>query len=120
MLNLSLCLCHFNNSICRHQQKSSDALSAVAKPTTSPSNSSKVVTTPKRPPSPGNVRPVKKESKKKTEDKQPDIMEDSETKELLPAVVETTKEDRPQSPSPVGSETVQGTEISIQCHVLTI
>lgn len=92
-----------------HQQKSSVTLSNAAKPAPSPSNSSKVVTTPQRPPSPGNVRPVKKESKKKTEDKQAEVTakEHTEPGNPLPADVEQTKEERLRSPSPVTNETVQ-------------
>ncbi|XP_077342923.1 ensconsin isoform X9 [Lithobates pipiens] len=92
-----------------HQQKSSVILSSAAKPAPSPSNSSKVVTTPQRPPSPGNVRPVKKESKKKTEVKQAEVTakENTEPRNPLPADVEQTKEERLRSPSPIANETVQ-------------
>ncbi|XP_018412434.1 PREDICTED: ensconsin [Nanorana parkeri] len=96
-----------------YQQKPWVTLSSTAKPAPSPSNSSKVVTTPQRPPSPGNVRPVRRESKKKTEVKQPDITakENTETKDPIPvdipADVENTKEEMPRSPSPVTDETVQ-------------
>ncbi|XP_072265044.1 ensconsin isoform X2 [Pyxicephalus adspersus] len=94
-----------------HQQKSSVTISSVSKPASSPSTSSKVVTTPQRPPSPGNVRPVKRESKKKKEDKQPDVtkeaIENTETKDSIPADVENTKKETPRSPSPVTSETAQ-------------
>ncbi|KAM5164889.1 ensconsin isoform 2-T2 [Mantella aurantiaca] len=94
------------------QQKSSVTLSSAAKPASSSSQpSSKVVTTPQRPPSPGNVRPVKRESKKKTYDKQPDVItkENTESKDLLPAVVENTMEERTRSPSPVANETLPST-----------
>ncbi|XP_040206436.1 ensconsin isoform X8 [Rana temporaria] len=92
-----------------HQQKSSVILSSASKPAPSLSNSSKAVTTPQRPPSPGNVRPIKKESKKKTEAKQAEVTakENTEPKNSLPADVEQSKEERLRSPSPVTKETVQ-------------
>ncbi|XP_075059262.1 ensconsin isoform X7 [Mixophyes fleayi] len=87
-------------------QKSTVTLFSISKPVPSPSNSSiKGATISQRPLSPGNVRPIKRDtkedSKKKQEEKHPDFTanETTETKVLSPADVENTNEKRSSSPT---------------------
>lgn len=70
-------------------------------------SSIKVTTTPQRPLSPGNVRPVKKikdDSKKKQEEILPNTPEENDP----PAAnTESSGEEKPRTPSPVATETMQ-------------
>lgn len=70
-------------------------------------SSIKVTTTPQRPLSPGNVRPVKKikdDSKKKQEEILPNTPEENDP----PATItESSGEEKPRTPSPVATETMQ-------------
>ncbi|XP_073527405.1 ensconsin isoform X2 [Phyllobates terribilis] len=76
-------------------------------------SSIKVATTPQRPPSPGNVRPVKKDStedsKKKQGETPPDPTEKERIEEKDPpaANAEGSSEEKPRTPSPTAAETVQ-------------
>lgn len=56
----------------RHASKSLPFLPGTPKQITSPPGSSKVSSTQARPPSPGNIRPVKKEVKPESEKKRPE------------------------------------------------
>ncbi|XP_077145408.1 ensconsin isoform X2 [Ranitomeya variabilis] len=79
-------------------------------------SSIKAATTPQRPPSPGNVRPVKKDSKEDSKKKQGDIPANPTEKERIeekdppapPAAnAEVSSEEKPCPPSPATAETMQ-------------
>ncbi|NXN09226.1 MAP7 protein, partial [Indicator maculatus] len=73
-----------------HASKSLPFLPGTPKQVTSPPGSSKVSSTQARPPSPGNIRPVKKEVKPETEKKRPE-------KEFEKASEERTEESKGES-----------------------
>ncbi|XP_040285130.1 ensconsin isoform X2 [Bufo bufo] len=84
------------------------------RPVVAPVNSSiKLTTTPQRPLSPGNVRPVKKDSKEDSKKKQEEIppnsteMESIEVKDPPAANAEGSGEEKPHTPSPVTTEAMQ-------------
>ncbi|XP_069831102.1 ensconsin isoform X2 [Dendropsophus ebraccatus] len=78
------------------------------------SSSIKLATTPQRPLSPGNVRPVKKDSKEDPKKKQEEIPINPPEKESIeeedpPAAnAKSSGDEKPRTPSPVTAEIVQG------------
>ncbi|XP_064025188.1 ensconsin isoform X3 [Pogoniulus pusillus] len=90
-----------------HASKSLPFLPGTPKQITSPPGSSKVSSTQARPPSPGNIRPVKKEVKPETEKKRPE-------KEAEKAGEERTEESKGTSAS-AGESTSE--ELTVQAEL---
>lgn len=92
----------------RHASKSLPFLPGTPKQITSPPGSSKVSSAQARPPSPGNIRPVKKEVKPESEKKRPE-------KEAEKASEERTEESKGTSAD--AGESVSREEHTVQAEL---
>uniref|UniRef100_A0A8D0H7C7 Microtubule associated protein 7 n=1 Tax=Sphenodon punctatus TaxID=8508 RepID=A0A8D0H7C7_SPHPU len=94
-----------------HASKSLPFLPGTPKPITSPAGSSKVATAQARPPSPGNIRPIKKEPKLNSEKKEPEKESKKATegrKEKSKSTLALNQEVENGEVLPVQPETLQG------------
>lgn len=97
----------------RHASKSLPSLAGTLKQITSPPGSSKVPSTQARPPSPGNIRPVKKDTKPENEKKRAEKEAEKANEERTEGSKETsagTGESANQEELAVQAEDAQGKE----------